>query len=48
MYVLCAIYKFLIKNDFNNNYTNVLNKIKLENYINRIDDLLLFLSLYYF
>lgn len=48
MYVSGAIYKFSIENYFNHDYTNILNKIKLENYINRIDDLLLFLSLYYF
>ncbi len=40
IYVLCTIYKFLIENYFNNNYKNILNKIKSGNYIYRIDDLL--------
>jgi hypothetical protein len=48
MYALCTIYKFLIENYFNNNYKNILNRIKSVNYICRIDGLLLFLSLYYF
>lgn len=46
MYALCTIYKFLIENYFNNKYKNILNKIKLGNYIYRIDDLLFLIRIF--